>query len=245
MIVGAPNVGKSQLLASLTSAHPEVAPYPFTTHAPQPGMMRWEDVQVQLIDSPPITPDYLEGYLPGMIRGADAALLVVDLAIDEGIEQADGVLRRLNEARVRLVTRPGQTDEQHAVEKRTLIVANKVDSGGATDRLEMVGELLGDRFEIVPVSATLGTGMDRLRDRAYRFLEVVRVYSKAPGKPADRERPFTCPARSTVFDVARLVHRDIADGLKFARIWGTGVYDGQTVGREHVVHDGDLIELHV
>ncbi len=246
MIVGAPNAGKSQLLKSLTNAHPEVAPFPFTTHAPQPGMMPWNDVQVQLIDTPPITGDYLEGYLPGMIRSADAALLVLDLSVDEGLEQTDELLRRLDEAKVRLVTLAAPDTGNDAVaDKKTLLVANKIDADGASDRLPFARELFGDRFEIVVISATAGTGVEELRDRAYRFLEVVRVYSKAPGKPADRERPFTSPAGSTVLDVARLVHRDIADQFKYARIWGTGVFDGQTVGREHVVHDGDLLELHV
>ncbi|MBI3467269.1 MAG: 50S ribosome-binding GTPase [Planctomycetes bacterium] len=246
VIVGAPNVGKSQILARLTSAHPEVAPYPFTTHAPQPGMMPWNDVQVQLVDTPPITTDYLESYLPGMIRSADAALLVVDLSVDDGVEQADEVLSRLEDAKIRLVTRAAlDSNNEVVVEKKTLIVANKIDAPDAPSRLEMLGELFADRFEIVPVSATGGTGMEELRDRLYRFLNVARVYTKAPGKPADKQRPFTCPVGSTVLDVARLVHKDLAEGLKFARIWGTGVYDGQSVGREHVVHDGDLIELHV
>ena len=246
VIMGAPNVGKSQTLARLTSAHPEVAPYTFTTHAPQPGMMPWHDVQVQLVDTPPITSDYLEGYLPGMIRSADAALLVGDLSVDEGLEQADELLRRLAAAKIRLVTHAApDTGNEAVVEKNTLLVANKLDTPDAPSRLEMLRELVGDRFEVVPVSATVGTGMEELRDRIYRFLNVVRVYSKAPGKPADMQRPFTCPAGSTVLDVARLVHKDIAEGLKFARLWGTAVYDGQSVGREHVVHDGDLIELHV
>ncbi len=246
IILGAPNGGKSQLLASLSSAHPEVAPYPFTTHAPQPGMMKWHDVQVQLIDTPPITADYLEGYLAGMIRSADAALLVLDLSVDEGIEQTDELLRRLEEAKVRLVTQAaGDSANDVVAEKKTLLVANKCDAPDAADRLAMVRELYGERFEIVPASATIGTGMEELRDRIYGFLNVVRVYSKAPGKPADRDRPFTTPAGSTVLDVARLVHRDVAEQFKYARIWGTGVFDGQTVGREHVVHDGDLLELHV
>jgi ribosome-interacting GTPase 1 len=209
-------------------------------------MMKWQDVQVQLIDTPPITADYLESYLTGMIRSADAALLVLDLSVDEGIEQTDELLRRLEDAKVRLVTRASpDVSSELVVEQKTLLVANKFDAPGADDRLEMVRELYGGRFEIVPVSATAGTGMEEFRERTYRFLNVVRVYTKAPGKPADRDRPFTTPAGSTVLDVARLVHRDVADQFKYARIWGSGVFDGQTVGREHVVHDGDLLELHI
>ncbi len=245
MILGAPNSGKSQLLAALTSAHPEVAPYPFTTHAPQPGMMPWEDVQVQLIDTPPITADYLESYLPGMIRSADAALLVLDLSVDEGVEQADELIRKLEEAKVRLVSRPAAGAEDDVIaDKKTLFVANKIDTDEAAERLELAREFFAGRFDILPVSAT-SPDVSTLRDRVYKFLDVIRIYTKAPGKPADWKRPFTCPVGSTVLDLAGLVHRDIAANLKFARIWGAGVYDGQSVGREHVLHDKDLLELHV
>jgi ribosome-interacting GTPase 1 len=246
ILVGAPNCGKSQILAALTSAHPEVAPYPFTTHAPQPGMMPWNDVQVQLIDTPPITSDYLESYLPGLIQSADAVLLIVDLSVDEGIEQTDELLRHLEHSRVLLAGKPVQAaDDRVTVLKKTLLIANKTDTPGAQERLMMITELYGDRFAIIGVSATTGEGVEELRDRTYRFLDVVRVYTKAPGKPAERDRPFTTPAGSTVLDVARLVHREVAEEFKYARIWGTGVFDGQTVGREHIVHDSDLIELHV
>jgi ribosome-interacting GTPase 1 len=245
MLLGPPNCGKSLILATLTSAHPEVAPYPFTTHAPQPGMMRWNDVQVQLIDTPPITSDYVESYLPSLIRAADAVLLVLDLSTDEGVEQADEVMHRLEEAKIRLVGRnAAPSDDLVIAYKKALLIGNKLDADGAADRLALVSELYGDRFDVLGVSVTVGDGVEELRDRVYRLLDVVRVYTKAPGKPADRDRPFTTPAGSTVLDVARLVHRDVADQFKYARIWGTGVFDGQTVGREHVVHDGDLLELH-
>jgi small GTP-binding protein len=245
VILGAPNSGKSQLLAALTSAHPEIAPYPFTTHAPQPGMMPWQDVQVQLIDTPPITADYLESYLPSMIRAADAVLLVLDLSVDEGVEQTDELIRRLEEAKVRLVSRPAPgADNEIVAEKKTLLIANKIDTDEATERLELAREFYGERFDLLPVSAT-GPDVSELRDRVYSFLAVIRIYTKTPGKPADWKRPFTCPVGSTVLDLAGLVHRDIATNLKFARIWGTGVYEGQSVGREHVLHDKDLLELHV
>src|SRR5262249_50660800 len=169
VIVGAPNVGKSQLLADLTSAHPEIAPYPFTTHAPQPGMMRWHDVYVQLIDTPPITTDYLEGYLPGMIRAADAALVVLDLSADEGLEQTDALLGRLQAAKIRLVTRAThETSNESLAEKKSLLVANKIDLAGAAERLKLTEELWADRFEVLSVSAATGQGVEELRDRTYR-----------------------------------------------------------------------------
>ena len=104
ILLGGPNAGKSQLLRSLTRATPEVAPYPFTTHQPQPGMMPWEDVMVQLIDTPAITSDMFDPATQGLIRGSDLALLLVDLASDEGIEQVQAVMDKTNSTKTRLAT---------------------------------------------------------------------------------------------------------------------------------------------
>ena len=84
ILVGAPNVGKSQFLCRMTKAKVEVATYPFTTREPHAGMMDWEDAHVQLVDTPPITADFMESYVSSLVRAADAALLMVDLADDDG-----------------------------------------------------------------------------------------------------------------------------------------------------------------
>ncbi|MGC9359323.1 MAG: TGS domain-containing protein [Anaerolineae bacterium] len=79
----------------------------------------------------------------------------------------------------------------------------------------------------------------------FERLGVIRVYSKAPGRPPDLDAPFTLEEGSTVADLAAKVHRDFYDQLKSARIWGKGVHDGQMVSRDHVLADGDIVELHV
>ena len=246
VILGAPNVGKSRLLTRLTRATPEVAPYPFTTREPHAGMMDWEDARVQLIDTPPITPDYLESYLQGMVRAADAALLLVDLGDDDGPFAAEAVIERLAETKTVLTgTLPAQPEDPTIHYTKTLLVANKSDLPSAPERLEIVRELFGPRFAIHVIAAEHGTGLEELRTAVYQFLNVIRVYSKQPGKPPDLSSPFTCPVGSTLLELAALVHRDFAEGLKSARIWGTGVYDGQTVKRDHVLHDKDIVELHL
>jgi ribosome-interacting GTPase 1 len=246
VVLGGPNAGKSRLLTRLTRATPEVAPYPFTTREPSAGMMEWEDAKVQLIDTPPITADFLEGYVSSMVRSADAALLLVDLADDDGPFAAETVVERL--AGVKTVMsgqKPAEESDPSIVHVKTLLLAMKIDAAGAADRLEIVREMFGPRFQIQPLDAEAGTNLEETRTAIYRLLDVIRVYSKRPGKPPDLESPFTCPRGSTVAQMAELVHRDFGDKLKSARIWGTGVFDGQTVTRDHVLHDKDVVELHV
>jgi small GTP-binding protein len=246
VLVGAPNTGKSRLLSRLTRATPEVAAYPFTTREPHAGMMDWEDARVQLIDLPPITADYMEGYVSSMVRSADAALLMVDLGDDDGPFAAEAVLDRLAQTKTVLTGQPPAAPEDPAIEYvKTLLVANKFDLPGAADRLEVVQDLFGERFPIHVISAEHGAGLEELRTAVYRFLNVIRVYTKQPGKPPDLTSPFTCPVGSTLVEMAALVHRDFADNLKSARIWGTGVFDGQSVKRDHVLHDKDVVELHI
>jgi ribosome-interacting GTPase 1 len=246
MLLGAPNAGKSRVLTRLTRATPEVAPYPFTTREPHAGMMQWEDVNVQLIDTPPITADFLEGYLSSMVRSADAVALFVDLADDDGPFATEAVIERLAQTKTVLTGSPPADPEDPTIEYvKTMLVANKLDAPGAADRLEIVREMFGERFPIEALDAESGHGLEELRTALYRLLNVIRIYSKKPGKPADMEAPFTCPAGSTLLQLAELIHRDFAEKLKSARIWGTGVFDGQSVQRDHVLHDKDIVELHV
>jgi small GTP-binding protein len=245
ILLGAPNAGKSRLLSRLSKATPEVAAYPFTTREPHAGMMEWQDARVQLVDTPPITADFMEGYLSSLVRAADAALLLVDLGDDDGPFAAEAVLERLAQSKTVLAGQPPAASADPGIQHvKTLLAANKIDLPGAADRLEIVREMFGERFPIHVLSAEHGTGLEELRDAVYKFLNVIRVYTKQPGKPPDLTAPFTCPAGSTVLELAALVHRDFAEKLKSARLWGTGVFDGQSVGRDHVLHDKDIVELH-
>ncbi len=246
VLVGAPNAGKSSLLAALTHAHPEIAAYPFTTRAPQPGIMMWQDVAVQVVDLPPISSDYFEPWTPTIIRSADAALLVVDLSTDDVADGAASVLEKLAEVHTELVGElPYDVEDERIRHVKTVMVANKRESTGAEDRLAIVQDWFGDRFPIVVTSTTTGEGLETLRGAAYDLLGVLRVYTKVPGKPADRTRPFTLPIGGTVVDLAREIHRDFEHSLKSARVWGTGVFDGQAVRRDHELRDADVVELHV
>ena len=201
---------------------------------------------MQLIDLPAVSADFFEPWIPGVIRSADAALLVLDLESDDLIEEADAVLARLAQSHTELVGElPFDVEDETVRHVKTLLVANKSDADGANDRLDFMREYFGTRFPMLSVSAKTGEGLDVLRRASYDLLGVLRVYTKVPGKPADRGKPFTVPLGSTVLDLAREVHRDFEESLKFARIWGTGVFEGQTVKRDHELHDADVVELHV
>ena len=247
ILLGGPNAGKSQLMTSLTRATPEVAPYPFTTQFPAPGMMPWQDVTVQLIDTPPITADYLEPFLYGLIRSADLALLLVDLGSDAGIEQCQEVLDRLAQTKTRLAGRSYLSEEDVGLSyTQTLLVPNKIDLAEAADRLGLLHALVPLDFPEFVISAQEQTGLEALRDAVYRAMDVVRVYSKLPSaKQADMDRPFTLRRGSTLWDMAGQVHKDYLEGLKFARVWGSAVHDGTTVKGDYVLHDQDIVELHM
>jgi len=247
ILLGGPNAGKSQLLASLTRATPDVAEYPFTTRAPAPGMMPWEDVAVQLVDTPPITADYMDAYMHGLIRAADLALLLVDLGSDSGIEQCQEVVDRLNETKTRLAHDSYLSEEDVGLSyTQTFLVPNKIDLPEARERLDLLHELCPLGFEEYVISAREGTGLEELRDAIYRAMDVVRVYSKLPAaKEPDMDRPFTVRRGSTLLDMAGQVHKDYLEGLKFARVWGTAVHDATVVKGDYVLHDKDVVELHM
>lgn len=245
VLLGPPNAGKSHLLTKLTKATPAVAPYPFTTREPTPGMMDYEDVRVQLVDLPPITADHYETFITDITRAADAALLFLDLADDDGPAATRAALDRLKLARRELVP-PGTppTDDPAVYAIPALLVANKSDDEAADIRLELAREEFGTQFPLHVVSAESGAALDELRKAIYDALGVMRIYTKQPGKPADMTSPFTPAVGSTVAELAGKVHRDLEDAVKSARVWGSGVHDGQTVGRDHVLHDKDVVELH-
>jgi ribosome-interacting GTPase 1 len=250
VMLGAPNAGKSALLGALSKATPEVADYPFTTRKPIPGMVRYENVQMQLVDFPPLSRDYTEAWMPQIARNADALLWVVDLSAGTILDDVELILETLEAWKICPVAQ-ALSDEEYedlppGVEPlRVLLVGQKADAPESQDNWEVLQELYGEQWPLIAVSAARGDNLEALIRALYELLDVVRVYTKAPGKKADRSSPFTLPSGSTVVDVASAVHKDFAQSLKFARIWGTDKYDGQMVQRDYVVQEEDLIELHM
>ncbi|MFM7113283.1 MAG: GTPase [Planctomycetota bacterium] len=246
-IIGSPNSGKSQLLASLTAARPDIAPYPFTTRAPQAGMMEFENIKFQLIDTPPITSDQLDQPTISIIRQADSCLLAVDLSDDDGYFAAEVVVSRLAEAGIFLSSQIPEGIEDWAIHHvRAFIIGTKCDSPGATERLEVFRELSKLNLPIIALDCLTGTGLANLGATMFKLLDIIRVFPKKPGKPAEKTSPITIRKGDAVQDFAAEIHGDLPAQLKAARVWGPSApHDGQTVPRDHVLMDGDTVELQV
>lgn len=259
VLLGPPNAGKSSLHKKLTGSKADIGPYPFTTKFPQPGMLAYEDINLQLVDLPAITADYMEPWLINTLQTADAAMLVVDVSDPDCIDHIIAIGERLAEKKIRMLEAwPGLVERKAAqavaedtlddpfhIDLPTLLIANKSDLDPEPDEVRVLEELLDVSYPAIATSITSGQGLDEIGPLLFQGLEVVRVYTKSPGKSADRAQPFTLRAGDTVQHVARLVHKDFAESLRFAKVWGSGHFDGQQVGPEHLVVDGDVLELHM
>ena len=244
VLLGPPNSGKSSLLAALTNAHPEVADYPYSTVLPLPGMMKFEDVQIQLVDLPPISAEYSESWLYSLVRQSDLVLLTLDGSeqVEEQIDSVEEIILLLEEHHIRLVWQRENAEEEMRVrDVPCRIVLTRGDLGDLVGRAEE----LSDLFPVIAVSPVDGTGLDALREQVFEALNVIRVYTKLPGKPADMVEPYVLSAGSTALDAVSAVHRDFVDRLKYIRVWGSGRFDGQQVPTTHVLSDKDIIEIHL
>jgi ribosome-interacting GTPase 1 len=247
VLVGGPNGGKSQLLASLTRATPEIAPYPFTTRDHTPGMMPWEDVMIQIIDTPPITGDLFDPITQTLIRGADLVVVVVDLGADEGPEQLQELLDHLKATKTRLASKSYLDESDIGVSyTQTIFALNKIDLPGAADRIELLHELGMHEMSEYPISAPSSDTLGGLRQAIFEALDVVRVYTKTPSeKTPDYSHPYTIRRGQSLLEVAEQVHKDFAQKLKYAKLWSAPTHAGTVVKADYVPRDRDVAEFHV
>jgi len=245
VLVGLPNSGKSQILASLTNALPLIADYPFTTRVPLPGMMKFENVQIQLVDAPPLMDEFAETGLFNLIRNADGLAFVLDLS-EDCRTQVDLFLEELDRRRIKILQK---TEEKKTAiglfYKRAILIGNKADLREAQENCRVLLEAFSAKYATICISAKESLNLEKLKGEIFSILDIVRAYTKAPGKPADLNDPVILPKGRTVLDFAAQIHKDFVQRLKFARIWGKEKYDGQMVQRDYVLKDGDVIEMHL
>ena len=242
-VIGLPNSGKSQIVSSLTKAAPAVAAYPFTTQSATPGMMAFENVQVQLIDTPPLSDAPPEWWLLNIIRRADGLLVVIDLS-DSPVAQLEAIISKLGEKKIEL-WKNGESSEAESpvTNKKALVVGNKLDLDNEGWNYSSLKQEYGEKLPLLALSA-IAEGLDELRLAIFRLLNIIRVYTKVPGGKPDYEDPIVLATGSNLEEAAASVHKDFAKKMKYARIWGSGKHDGVMARRDHVLQDGDIIELH-
>jgi len=244
MLVGPTNVGKSEILAAITEAIPEIAEYPFTTQTPVLGMAKFENIQIQLVDTPPI--GHKEGriLLANALRNADLIAVVIALSL-EPISQVEATLQWLREARIEPLVNGAIQVTPGSYPMKMLIVGNKNDLEGSSSNWRTLWSQYAELFPLVSISAKEGSGLEELKRTIYQSLSIIRVYTKTPGSKADLTDPMILEKGSTIEETAESIHKDFRSKLKYAIVWGSGKYDGQRASKEHVLQDGDIVEFHI
>lgn len=241
VLFGFPNTGKSSLLNALTRASAKVADYPFTTTLPGSGMMPYEDILIQLVDLPPITAEMSPPGISGALIGADIILVVFDASSDDCLDQINESINFLYKKRVvREETMPGL---RSVPLNRVFLVGNRVDRPGSGENLDIVRELKPGGFKLHTTSAITGENLEELKTVLFKTLDVIRVYSKIPGRDPDMKTPFVIKRGSTVLEVAEKIHKELARQFKFARVWGSARFEGQSVPKDFMLKDRDIVEI--
>ena len=227
-LVGPPNVGKSSILQALSEIQIKTGDYPFTTLRPIPALTRIGGVLVQLVEIPGL----IEGAnddrgggraLLGVLRSADA--IIYCTRADSDPEELRPVLAEVTLA---------------GIDRPAFLAATRADEAGEGS-VERMRAAFPD-LEVVPVSVLDEASLEALRDAAWRLTGLIRIYLRTMGE-TDPE-PLALDPGSTVETVADWVHHDLAATFTGARVWGPSArFDGQRVGRDHAVLDGDVVEI--
>lgn len=247
-LAGFTNSGKSSLLASLTNVTPVIAEYPISTVMPLRGMMPYEDIQIQLVDLPPIGNEATDGWVSGILRYADALIIVVDISDDPEI-QVELIIDQLKRWNINIISKSAihnaKAENGVGVSKGALIVANKLDLPGTENSFLRLKKKFENIYPCIAVSTSEKENLEQLKRAVFDLSGVIRVYSKPPGKEPDLSTPFTIPSGSTLLDLASSIHKEFSFNLKYARIWGSARFDGQRVEKNHILRDKDIVEIHV
>jgi ribosome-interacting GTPase 1 len=236
VLMGAPNSGKSTILAKLTNASPEVASYAFTTQKPDVGMIEFENVQIQLVDTPPLYENFHPPWLLALGRSSDVIIALIDGRKANLVKELNSLLNRLEKGSIYLQSKDVYTGEELMKKKGFVVV-----SGGDEITIEILRESYSKRFDIL--SFNLNDDFGSLKKRIYSFLNLIRIYTKPPGKEADFTEPVVLPKSSTVLDAAYHIHKDFADKMKYTKLW-RGNKNPKQVGPEEILTEGDVVEFH-
>ncbi|MEM4735661.1 MAG: GTPase [Candidatus Thorarchaeota archaeon] len=127
---------------------------------------------------------------------------------------------------------------------RAMIVATKGDLPGSAERFQELRDKYGDRFDMVPISALKGENLDAMRKTMFEHLDILRVYTKVPGKKPE-EKPLVLPEGSVVEDAAEKIHKEL-----FVERFRTAIIlreddkiRRRQVGLNYPLRDGDIVQF--
>lgn len=243
LLFGFPNTGKSSLLNALTRANTKVADYDFTTTLPVSGMMHFEDIYVQLVELPAITSAISPPGISGALINTDIIIVVFDASSGQCL---DHVNESINFLYTKRILREEQMPGIRSIPRRRILLAgNKSDLPESKENIELLKELLPGDFRLFTISAITGQNIELLKQYLFQTLNIIRIYSKMPGKNPDMKAPFILSKGGTVQDLAQKIHKDMAKKLKFARVWGSVKYAGQSVPKDYELRDKDIVEINI
>ncbi len=245
VLIGPTNVGKSSLVARMTHATPKISASPFTSWEPTPGMLNVEDVHLQLIDTPPLSKEFTKPELFDLVRTADLILLMLDIQDYPILQYEDSITLLKNHRIAPEFLKTRIADFESLSFMRMLVIMNKVDNQKFQEDFDAFCELENANFPLIPISIENRLNLELLGKRCIEMMALIRIFSKPPGKDPDMRQPYVLTVGATIEEFAGRVHRDFLTHLKTARVWGKQVYDGQMVGRDHILNDGDIVELHM
>jgi ribosome-interacting GTPase 1 len=176
-----------------------------------------------------------------LLKRADALLVMVDLSHDP-IAQMEASVAELRKMRIGIGIR---SEEGIIYQKKALIVGNKLDLDNARQNYTTLQSKYGGQLPVIAISAKEGFGLEEMKREIFQMLNIIRVYTKVPGQKPEFADPIILERGSTLEDAAAEVHKDFKAKLKYARLWGSGKHDGVMAKRNHILQDGDIIELHL
>lgn len=244
VMLGMPNSGKSQILKALTNAEPEVQNYPYTTQIPQVGMIPYKNIQIQLVDMPPVSRDYAPGWIFGIARGAELLLIIIDLKNKDVKAEIGTVIELLESSHIKIAPKSGEIKDENFLTKKGIFVCNKKDIDGAEDKFIRIEKQYGTDFKFFSISALHNSNLETVKEEIYRALDIIRVFTKPPKKDVDKSHPFILKKGSKVIELAAQIHRDFQKNLRYVRLWRKGEIDGMRIDKKEILQDGDIVEFH-
>jgi len=217
-IIGKTKSGKSSLLNILTNAKTETGDYQFITKKPIVGIMDYYGTGIQIIEIPSIESEY---YDKGLVNSADVILVLIT-----NLKQIEEIRPIINKSKA-----------------KQIIVFNKIDTLSENEKRKVSATLQSNKYDFILISAEDKEGIKELKDKIFKNIDKIRVYTKEPGKEKSN-RPVILERDSNVKNVAEKILKGLSSKVKETKIWGpSSKFPGQKVGLTHKLKDMDVVEF--